>query len=283
MARRSFEPDTVSGESFRDITAGADAVPAALPEVCARIRRFREKLGIGQKELARRIGVTGNAVSNWENGRSRPDIYLLPVLSSILQVSLYELFGMDDPAVTLSAPEEQHIASYRRLSAGHRHAVDALTESLLLEQRISSAPALLKLPLFDKPLAAGIGDPAEFEQHSVPLYLYAGRIPARADSVFSVSGDSMEPVYHDHDLVYVERLTDGTLLKPGETGAFITGNECYIKIYREDGLYSYNPAYPPMNFRGGESVYLIGRVLGIVPQGDIASKDDAELYRTLQL
>ena len=31
-----------------------------------------------QKALAKAIGVTGNAISNWENGRARPDVNLIP-------------------------------------------------------------------------------------------------------------------------------------------------------------------------------------------------------------
>ena len=53
---------------------------AGLPAVCGRIRSLRERLGMEQKVLAARLGVTANAVSNWENGRSRPDLNLLPAL-----------------------------------------------------------------------------------------------------------------------------------------------------------------------------------------------------------
>lgn len=43
-----------------------------------RIKFFREKLGMEQKTLAEKLGIIGNAISNWERGRSRPDIALLP-------------------------------------------------------------------------------------------------------------------------------------------------------------------------------------------------------------
>ena len=79
----------------------------------------------------------------------------------------------------------------------------------------------------------------------------------------------MEPDYHNGDLVLVERIPDAPSLSPGEIGAFIVGNETYIKRYEEDGLHSLNPAYPTMHFDEEASVYLIGRVLGILAQAAV--------------
>ncbi len=51
----------------------------------------RKKLGLTQKELAEKIGVTDKAVSKWEKGRGFPDVSLLKPLSKILNVSVTEL------------------------------------------------------------------------------------------------------------------------------------------------------------------------------------------------
>lgn len=56
------------------------------------IAYFRKKLGLTQEMLSERIGVTAQAVSKWENGRSLPDIGLLPVIAECFSVSLDELF-----------------------------------------------------------------------------------------------------------------------------------------------------------------------------------------------
>ena len=55
------------------------------------IKELREKKGLTQEELARRIGVTGKAVSKWETGKGLPDISLLEPLSSALGASVIEL------------------------------------------------------------------------------------------------------------------------------------------------------------------------------------------------
>ena len=57
------------------------------------IHALREGLGLTQKELAERIGVSDKTVSKWETGRGLPDISVLPLLAEALGVSLSELFS----------------------------------------------------------------------------------------------------------------------------------------------------------------------------------------------
>ena len=281
MARRTFDRSTSGEGNVIDMKTGKPVERPTLPVICERIRYYRELVGMEQKELARRIGVTGNSVSNWENGRARPDINLLPEICRVLDVTLYELFDMDDPTITLTAGEQMHIDSYRQLTKGHRFAVDRLTDDLISVQIAESCPDISQLQFFEKSLAAGIGDPTEFEEESIPIFVYTDRINVRANCVFTVNGDSMEPAYHNGDMVLVERIPDGPDLDEGETGAFIVGNETYIKNFYEDGLHSLNPKYPVMTFQGEEAVYLIGRVLGILDPSAIAAETDVEKYMAI--
>ena len=253
----------------------------ALPVICERIRFYRERAGIEQKELAGMIGVTGNAVSNWENGRGRPDLNLIPALCKALDITMYELFDVKAPAEQFTAAEQMHIGQYRELTAGHRTAVDRLMDTLLQVQMAESAPLLRRLTFYSRSLAAGIGDPTEFEEEGEPIWLYASREVDRADCVFTVGGDSMEPRFHNGDMVLVSRIPDAPVLHPGEIGAFITGNETYIKVYEKDGLYSLNAAYKPMRFEDTDRVYLIGRVTGILDPDQVASESDVNRYQML--
>ena len=52
-----------------------------------RIAALRREKGMTQEELAERLGVSPQAVSNWENGQSCPDISLLPRLAAIFGVT----------------------------------------------------------------------------------------------------------------------------------------------------------------------------------------------------
>ena len=53
----------------------------------------RKSLGFSQETLAEKLGVTFQAVSKWENGKSTPDITLLPLFADIFDCSIDELFG----------------------------------------------------------------------------------------------------------------------------------------------------------------------------------------------
>lgn len=278
MARRNFDHHSPEKSGVIDLRTKESKENNTLPIICERIRFYREKKGIEQKELAKQLGITGNSISNWETGRSRPDINLIPDICQILGISLNELFGLPNPPELFTRSEQSLIESYRSLSEGHQYAVDQMIASLMHVEKTTTIPRIRTLMHFTRSLAAGTGDPTEFEDSSTQIFLYADRINSRANCVFTVSGDSMEPDYHDGDLVLVERIPDAPELRSGEIGAFIVGNETYIKQYEEDGLHSLNPEYKTMCFSDETSVYLIGRVLGVLAPEDVATDKDIEKY-----
>lgn len=55
------------------------------------IKKAREGKGLSQEQLAERLNVTRQAVSNWERGKTQPDIEMLQRLSEVLEVSVEEL------------------------------------------------------------------------------------------------------------------------------------------------------------------------------------------------
>ncbi len=55
------------------------------------IKNFRIKNNMTQEELAEKINVTRQAVSNWENGKTEPDIGTLTELAQIFDISIDEL------------------------------------------------------------------------------------------------------------------------------------------------------------------------------------------------
>ena len=61
------------------------------------IGAFRKEKGLTQTQFAKQLGVTYQAVSKWENGKSAPDVSLLPKIAGIFTCSLDELFSR--PAV----------------------------------------------------------------------------------------------------------------------------------------------------------------------------------------
>ena len=266
----------------RKITLSHPDTGAGLPVIGRQIRLFREKRALEQKELAEKLGVSANAVSNWECGRGRPDYNLLPALCRTLGITLYELFGLEAPAPRQSGREQQLIGRFRVLSSAHKTAVEQLTETLFGIDSAAAVPRLRKLIFYGRPLSAGPGDPTEFEQEGTPLWVFSSREAERADCVFAVNGDSMEPAYHNGDLVFVSRITEAAELKDGETGAFIAGNETYIKVRGKEGLLSLNPAYQPLRFDESTPVCLIGKVTGVLKPSQIAPEETVRHYLAQQ-
>ena len=56
-------------------------------EIGNQIRKYRTSLNLSQDELADRIYVTRQTISNWENNRNYPDIRSLVLLSNVFGVS----------------------------------------------------------------------------------------------------------------------------------------------------------------------------------------------------
>jgi transcriptional regulator with XRE-family HTH domain len=59
-----------------------------------RIAEARHKRGLTQRDLARLVGVTAQAVSKWERGGSCPDISILDEVADALDVSVSDLLGV---------------------------------------------------------------------------------------------------------------------------------------------------------------------------------------------
>ena len=57
-------------------------------EVGKQIKNFRQDLKLSQEELASKIFVTRQTISNWENGKNYPDVNSLIMLSQLFTTSL---------------------------------------------------------------------------------------------------------------------------------------------------------------------------------------------------
>lgn len=60
-----------------------------------KIADVRRSMGLTQNDLAMRVGITAQAVSKWEQGKSCPDIAILDEIADALGISLFELLGME--------------------------------------------------------------------------------------------------------------------------------------------------------------------------------------------
>ena len=54
---------------------------------------LRKESGLTQMELARKLNVKQNTISNWENGKSKPDIITTTKLAEVLGVTTDEVIS----------------------------------------------------------------------------------------------------------------------------------------------------------------------------------------------
>ena len=62
----------------------------------ARIKELRKEFGLSQVELATRMEVTKQTISNWENENIQPSIDMLVDLANVFNVTTDYLLGLDD-------------------------------------------------------------------------------------------------------------------------------------------------------------------------------------------
>jgi transcriptional regulator with XRE-family HTH domain len=71
-------------------------VAGELEDIGTRLREERDHVGISQRELARRIGLSASMISQIESGQSKPSVSTLYAIVTELGVSLDELFAPAD-------------------------------------------------------------------------------------------------------------------------------------------------------------------------------------------
>jgi len=80
-----------------------------------RISLRRKVLGLTQKQLAEMLHVSDKTVSRWETGKQIPDALTMQDIAKALDMSVAELYGVEDAAVCEQKNQGDKTASYRRI------------------------------------------------------------------------------------------------------------------------------------------------------------------------
>ena len=224
-----------------------------------RLRIARTKSNLTQGQLADMMGTKCNSVSNWEKGVSKPYADMLPPLCNILGIDANWLLGFNDSEETPAlAPAALRVGkAYEK--APQR---DQRTVENVLEPYMESDTTYTCVALSQQPCAAGTGaylGPEEFEMVDVD----ASKLPRGAKFGVPISGDSMEPVYHDGDIAII----GGDAPRVGQVGLFTMDGMGYLKRLGNGVLESLNAAYEPIPM--DDSIRCNGRVLGTLTAEDV--------------
>lgn len=70
------------------------------------IKKYRELKGLTQDQVAKMVGKSKNVVSNWEQGRNKPDADTIEILMGIFDVDANTLLGWDSPKQIVDDAQE---------------------------------------------------------------------------------------------------------------------------------------------------------------------------------
>ena len=235
------------------------------------IKTFRKSAGFTQDELAKRLNTTKQTISRYEKGDRKANQDMLFELCDIFGVSIDDFFPSQNE--TLQSPTTSPIQTiYDQLHQPRQAKVLTYAERQLKEQNdeetkeneVSEVIQPYSYDYYDHPASAGTGqylNDVRVERIELPVDI-------DADFVIPIKGDSMEPEYHDGDLIFIQTSVD---LNNGVIGVFNYNGDAYIKqlvIDKEQAyLHSLNPAYKDMPITPETDFRIIGEVVDLYREG----------------
>ena len=234
------------------------------------IKEVRKSKKLTQKKLAELTGFKQNTISNHENGNRQLDEKDIRIYAQALEVSPQYLFDLAKPSSIEITPTTSPIQSiYDQLAPPRQGKVLTYAERQLKEQNEEETKInevsekvvqLYGYDYYDHAASAGTGqylNDVRVERIELP-------VDVDADFVIPIKGDSMEPDYHDGDLVFIQTSVD---LNDGVIGVFNYNGEAYIKqlvIDTEQAyLHSLNPEYKDMPITPETDFRIIGEVVDL--------------------
>ena len=221
---------------------------------------------MSREDVAEILGRSPKTVGHWETGHAMPDANLLFVLCKIYDADLNKSFGFASTdtktAPSLSDEAIQIAKDYSLLDPPGKRAVKVILrdqQDRMSEATVIPFPNKRHLPKSIQPVSAGRGaylGPEEMETIDV----IENDLTLRASFCVPVSGDSMEPLYHDGDILLVEGCEE---IAVGQIGVFTVDGDGYVKKMGEGELISLNPAYPPVPMVENET-WCNGLVIGVL-------------------
>ncbi len=125
---------------------------------------------------------------------------------------------------------------------------------------VGSTPSVSRrtLLLYDLPVSAGPGVYLD-DSTADEIHISDNEKTRAADFALRISGNSMEPKFHDGDILLVQ---DADAVEIGELGVFILDGNGYFKKYGGDCLISLNPEYGNILLKEYAEAVCCGRVVG---------------------
>lgn len=227
-----------------------------------RLKQIMSERKISQSELSRRTGIGRNSISDYLNGKYEAKQDKVFELAKVLNVNEAWLMGFD---ISKNREIENSITSiYDKLTPPRQKRVLDFANEQLNEQNnkvlhINSHNVISEEVAVYGYASAGTGetliDGVEFTTQ------YNGHIPNH-DFALQVNGDSMEPLFEDKEIIFVDKTKQ---INSGQIGIFVIDGEAYLKkvFINEEGirLVSLNSKYPDLFFDKNHDIKVAGKVI----------------------
>ncbi len=168
--------------------------------------------------------------------------------------------------VTLVLDKECDRIRSEQYSSGEKRAkilssVKATSRTAAVQRNTATVPYGLgkrEIPLFDLPVSAGVG--VFLDDNLAEDIIIPDNSKTRgANFAVRITGRSMEPKYHDGDILLVQ---DCDAVENGELAIFVLDGSGYFKMYGGDRLISLNPEFDDIPLHDFSEVSCCGRVVG---------------------
>ena len=228
-------------------------------EILAQCRKQR---GLNQAELAEKLTALGcevsnQAVSKWEKDMTLPSARQFLTLCDVLEIEDIRGEFSEGQAGLLRGLNPE----------GRRHALDyiqLLRESgrYAVQPRLRELRTLPKrsLPLYSLAVSAGTGQFLDGEDYE--MVEVGQEVPDGSNFGVRVAGDSMEPRFHNGQIIWVRQQRS---LMTGEIGIFLYDGNAYLKqlVAREGrvALHSLNPHYEDIFISDALPLRVLGKVM----------------------
>ncbi|EGQ1765137.1 helix-turn-helix domain-containing protein [Staphylococcus pseudintermedius] len=227
-----------------------------------RLKQIMSERKISQSELSRRTGIGRNSISDYLNGKYEAKQDKVFELAKALNVNEAWLMGFD---ISKNREIENSITSiYDKLTPPRQKRVLDFANEQLNEQNnkvlhINSHNVISEEVAVYGYASAGTGetliDGVEFTTQ------YNGHIPNH-DFALQVNGDSMEPLFEDKEIIFVDKTKQ---INSGQIGIFVIDGEAYLKkVFISDKgirLVSLNSKYPDLHFDSSHDIKVAGKVI----------------------
>ena len=229
-----------------------------------RIKKLKSEKKITNEQLSRMTGIPLGTLSKFLAGIS-DSVKLSNIISvcNALDCSLdYIISGQPENTnnYTLTPGEIKCIS--RSVYGGVAADAGIIRNRGPVRRRYGEATGALggkrEIPLYDLPVSAGIGEYLDGES-AESITIPRDKKTDGADFALRISGNSMEPKYHNGDVLLVESCD---AVEVGEPCVYILDGNGYFKIFGGDCLISLNPEYGRILLKDFTEISCAGRVLG---------------------